>query len=173
MSATEALRAANEAGITVKMDGEGLLLQASTEPSQAVVQSLANEKLAILALLRSAQAKDWRTYFEVRTAVHRWARAGYRIGRGARIRGHRPALAVAAPRSATWYGAWLHSVRDQKRSPWQSSVPVLAGAGHLWVHSECHAPWLEMRLHQAALELCSIGVCPQQTPPFRASYKRV
>jgi hypothetical protein len=37
MSTTEALRAAQDAGVTVTLDGEGLVLEANTEPPQAVL----------------------------------------------------------------------------------------------------------------------------------------
>src|SRR5262249_56782505 len=55
MSAAEALRAAHAAGITVMFDGEDLVLEASAEPPQAVLDELARHKLSILALLRPGQ----------------------------------------------------------------------------------------------------------------------
>ena len=70
MSAAEALRAAHAAGITVMFDGEDLVLEASAEPPQAVLDVLVRHKLSILALLRPAQggwtAEDWRARFDER-----------------------------------------------------------------------------------------------------------
>ena len=70
MSAAEALRAAHAAGVTVMLDGEGLLLEANAEPPQAVLDVLARHKLSILALLRPSQdgwtAEDWQARFDER-----------------------------------------------------------------------------------------------------------
>jgi hypothetical protein len=70
MSAAEALRVARAAGITVRLDGEDLLLEANAEPPQTVLDVLARHKLTILALLRPGQgvwtAEDWRARFDER-----------------------------------------------------------------------------------------------------------
>jgi hypothetical protein len=52
MSAAEALRAARAAGVTVRSDGECLLLEANVEPPQAVLDVLVRHKHAILDLLQ-------------------------------------------------------------------------------------------------------------------------
>ena len=73
MSAAEALRAARTAGITVTLDGETLLLKATAEPPQAVLDALSRHKLAILDLLRPGQcgwtAEQWRAYFDKRYSL--------------------------------------------------------------------------------------------------------
>src|SRR5205823_5248057 len=46
MSAGEALRAAQEAAVTVMFDGESLVLEAKAEPPQAVLNALSRHKLA-------------------------------------------------------------------------------------------------------------------------------
>ena len=70
MSAADALRAAQAAGVTVMFDGEGLVLEANAEPPQAVLDVLARHKLSILALLRPGQdgwtAEDWQARFDER-----------------------------------------------------------------------------------------------------------
>ena len=48
MRAADALRAAHTAGITVTLDGDGILLEADAEPPQALLEALARHKLAIL-----------------------------------------------------------------------------------------------------------------------------
>ena len=40
----------------------------------------------------------------------------------------------------------------------ENGVPVLAGTGHTWLHSACHAPWLTERRHQAAEVMATMGV---------------
>jgi hypothetical protein len=52
MNAAEALHAACAAGVTVTLDGEGLLLEASAEPPQVLIDALVRHKRSILALLR-------------------------------------------------------------------------------------------------------------------------
>jgi hypothetical protein len=67
MSAAESLRAAQAAGISITLDGEGLLLEAVAEPPQSVLDALARHKRAILNLLRPGQSgwtpEQWRAYF--------------------------------------------------------------------------------------------------------------
>ena len=65
MTAFKALRAARAAGITVTLDSDALLLEASREPPQAVLDALVRHKLAIL---RSATA--WAMRMDARTMAH-------------------------------------------------------------------------------------------------------
>ena len=41
-------------------------------------------------------------------------------------------------------------------------VPVLAGAGHTWVHGQCLAPWLARRRAKAERALEDMGVCVER-----------
>jgi hypothetical protein len=52
VSAANALRAAQVAGVTVTLDGDGLVLEAVAEPPQSILDALARHKRAILDLLR-------------------------------------------------------------------------------------------------------------------------
>jgi len=54
MSAAEALKAARAAGISVHIDGDDLLLEASAPPPPAVLDLLSRHKAGIVALLRPA-----------------------------------------------------------------------------------------------------------------------
>jgi hypothetical protein len=54
-AAAEALKAARAAGVEVRLDGDGLVLEASDEPSAALLDRLAQHKAEILALLRSGR----------------------------------------------------------------------------------------------------------------------
>jgi len=37
-------------------------------------------------------------------------------------------------------------------------VPVLAGAGHPWLHGRCHHDWLAERRREAAVALRAVGI---------------
>jgi hypothetical protein len=52
VSAAEALKAAHDAGVSVAIDGDDLLLQASAPPPPVVLDALSRHKAAIVALLR-------------------------------------------------------------------------------------------------------------------------
>jgi hypothetical protein len=73
MSAAEALKAARAAGIKLAIDGDDLLLEASTSPPPAVIDSLTGHKTEIVAMLRSPRdgwsAEDWQLFFEERAAI--------------------------------------------------------------------------------------------------------
>jgi hypothetical protein len=70
MSAADALRAAHAAGITVRLDGDGILLEADAEPAQGLLDVLARNKVAIVDLLKQGLngwcAADWGAYFDAR-----------------------------------------------------------------------------------------------------------
>ena len=40
----------------------------------------------------------------------------------------------------------------------EDGVPVLAGTGHTWLHSACHAPWLAERRRHATEALRAMGM---------------
>ena len=73
MSALFALHAAQAAGVTVKVDGDGLLLEAPVAPPAKVIEALARHKPEILKLLSAIETEwdrdDWRAYFDERAAI--------------------------------------------------------------------------------------------------------
>ena len=91
MSAADALKAARVAGIELALDGDDLVLEASTAPPAAVFDALARHKAEIVALLRSGKdgwtVEDWRIFFEERAGIvefdggapRRWAEALARL----------------------------------------------------------------------------------------------
>jgi hypothetical protein len=160
VSATEALRAALAAGITVALDGESLVLEAETEPPQEVLDALSRHKLAILALLEPSReersAKHWRAYFERRRIA---------ASRNGLPREEADSLAFAncviewlnqhpapsAPGRCAWCG----------RQETQAAVVVPFGtepATHAWVHAECWAAWHGERTAHAAAVLRTMGI---------------
>jgi hypothetical protein len=73
MSAADALKAARVARIELVLDGDDLVLEASTAPPAAVFDALARHKAEIVALLRPGEdgwtVEDWRVFFEERAGI--------------------------------------------------------------------------------------------------------
>lgn len=73
MSAAEALRAARMAGIDIRVEDDGLALEAQAPPSAQVLELLAHHKPAIVSMLRPGRdgwsAEDWQTYFDERAGI--------------------------------------------------------------------------------------------------------
>ena len=73
MNATQALWEARAAGVTFRIDGGSLLLEANAEPPQAMLDALSRHKMGILALLRPADdgwsAEDWQAFFDERAGI--------------------------------------------------------------------------------------------------------
>jgi hypothetical protein len=58
MSAAEALRAAQAAGVTIKVDGDVLVLAAPARPSDDVLEALRHQKDEIVAVLRPSSSSS-------------------------------------------------------------------------------------------------------------------
>jgi hypothetical protein len=73
MSAAEALMLAAVAGIRIRIDGDGLALEAATPPAADVLELLARYKTDIVTLLREGNGvwagEDWREFFEERAGI--------------------------------------------------------------------------------------------------------
>jgi hypothetical protein len=72
MSAAATVEAAVAAGITIKVDGERLVLSATERPDDRLLEDLRREKPAILAYLRDVAAwtdEDWQALFDERAAI--------------------------------------------------------------------------------------------------------
>jgi hypothetical protein len=73
MSAAAALEAARAAGISVEIDGDDLVLEASAPPQPALLDLLSRHKGSIVALLRLADdrwsAGDWQVFFDERAGI--------------------------------------------------------------------------------------------------------
>src|SRR5260370_19635488 len=70
MSAVEALQGARAAGISVRIDGDGWVREASAPPPPAVLDLLSRHKAGLLTLLRPGRdgwsAEDWQGFFHER-----------------------------------------------------------------------------------------------------------
>ena len=72
MNAVQALEAARAAGITIALEGDDLMLQASAQPPEAVLELLSHHKPGIVVLLRpdrSWTAEDWRALYDERAGI--------------------------------------------------------------------------------------------------------
>ena len=73
MTAAEALRTARAAGVEIALDGDDLVLEASSPPPEPVLEALSRNKAGIVALLRPGgdgwSAEDWQVYFDERAGI--------------------------------------------------------------------------------------------------------
>jgi len=161
MSAVETLRAAHAAGITVTLDGDGILLEADAEPPQTLLEALARQKLAILDLLKPGRdgrcAADWGAYFDARKRLA--------ASQNGRSRAQAAALAFEC-----CVVEWLNRLSAPSlpgRCAWcgegESSSTVILPFGiepgtHAWLHSDCWHDWHSGRRANAVAALNSLGI---------------
>jgi hypothetical protein len=73
MSVTSVLGLAERAGVQIQIDGDDLLLSASSEPPKVILHLISSHKLDIVALLRLCKLgwspEDWQAYFTERAAI--------------------------------------------------------------------------------------------------------
>jgi hypothetical protein len=136
VSAAEALRGARAAGITVTIDGEGLLLEAVAEPPQFVLDALARNKRAIFDLLQSGQSPSEPGPSAPERCVIGW------------LNRH---PAPSAPGHCAWCG--------RAESPSAVVLPFGTEPGtHTWLHAECWPAWQETRRAHATAALAAKGI---------------
>jgi len=161
MSAAEALRAAQAAGIAIALDGDALLLEALAEPPQSVLDALVLHKREILNLLqpdrRGWGPQQWRAYFEKHYGI------AVRIA-------ERPNSSVRASALECCVVEWLNrhpAPSAPERCAWcsraESPGAVILPFGteprtHAWLHAECWPNWHEARRTEAILALGLMGI---------------
>jgi len=161
MNASEALNAVRAAGVSIKVDGDDLLLEATVPPPSAVLDALSYHKVSILALLRSVttgwSAADWRALFEERATLFQ------------RDGGLRRDLAQAKALEAC-IATWLN--KNPVTSPAGRCIVCSRGdrpndvvlpygttpPGAAWLHSTCWSTWSRDRRDQAGAALAAIGI---------------
>jgi hypothetical protein len=164
MSAAEALQAARAVGLTVRSDGDCLLLEADAEPPRAVLDALARHKPAILNLLRPGAfgwtADNWRAYFEDRCEAAR---------NNERTRAEAEAVALAC-----CVVNWLNhhpapsppgrcTCCGKTESPGAVLLPFGIEPGkHAWLHTQCWPAWHEARRIDAITALAAMGIVTRQ-----------
>jgi hypothetical protein len=152
VSAVEALKSALAAGVSVRIDGDDLVLEASTRPASAVLDALSRHKVAIVALLRPAQrgwtSDDWRAYCDKRAGIAKPS------GGLPRAKSEAQALACcviewlsrhpapSSPGQCAWCG--------RSESPGAVVLPFGTEPGtHTWLHAECWPAWHRERTADA------------------------
>jgi hypothetical protein len=160
MSAAEALRAAQAAGVAVTFDAEDLLLEASAEPPQDVLNVLARHKLSILALLRPGQdvwtAENWRARFD--------ERAGFLEHDGgwssleAEVQAFEQCIVEWLNVNPTFSLAGRCAWCGKAATPSVMVLPFGAGERHEWLHAACWAFWHQRRREEAAQALKEMGI---------------
>jgi hypothetical protein len=161
MRAAEALRVAQAAGVTVTLDGEGLLLEAKAEPPPAGLDALTHHKVAILALLQPGQGgwppEHWHAYFEKHTRIAT-SRDGLPEARAQALAFDRCVIewlnrhpAPSAPGRCALCG--------RPESPGAVVLPFGTEPGtHAWLHAECWPAWHETRWDDAMAALLVMGI---------------
>ena len=144
MSAAEALKAARAAGVSLRVDGDDLLLEATASPPASVIDALSRHKAEVVVLLRPAadgwSAEDWRAYFDERAGIAEFEGGLARVEAEARAfeccvcewLNKNPA--PSRPGRCVWCG--------QAGNEGATILPFgLEPSGHNWVHDGCWADW--------------------------------
>jgi hypothetical protein len=161
MSAVQALEAARDAGVRIRVDADALMLDAEAAPPAAVLELLSLHKAGVLALLRTASddwsGEDWRALFDERAAITEF--------HGGLSRKEAEARAFACCTAE-----WLN--RNPVRSPpdrclacggseqaHDSLLPFgTEPTGHAWLHSRCWDAWQAARKAEAVAALSTFGI---------------
>jgi hypothetical protein len=166
VSAAEAIKAAQVAGIGLGIDGDALMLEAVTAPPPAVLGLLARHKAGIVALLRESEhgwsGEDWIAYFDERAGIAEFD--------GGLARNQAEACAFAC-----CVVEWLN------RNPVRSPPGRCLGCGgsehahdnllpfgteqtsHAWLHSRCWPAWHAARKAEAIAALAAMGIDQPRT----------
>lgn len=166
MIAAAVLKAAEAAGVHIKIDNGDLVLEADAPPPDSIVDALSSEKAGIIALLktqngdsinqsnmalfpstRSSQVDQIPPFREApginpdETAINDWLNSN----------------PVATPPDRC---AWCFRAED----PDHAVVPFgVHGSGHIWLHGECWDPW---RLHRRQMAVKALKA--EKEPCHRA-----
>jgi hypothetical protein len=166
MKANDALRAAHVAGVSVRIDGNDLVLEASAAPPPAMLDLLARHKAGIVALLRPPNAgrwaEDWMAFYHERARV-------------AEFDGRLPREEAEARAFACCVVEWLNR-NPERSSPGRCHgcgqaehahdrlLPFgTEGTGHTWLHSRCWPAWHNARKANAIISLAAIGIDTPRT----------
>jgi hypothetical protein len=161
MSAAEALQAARDAGIQLRIDGDDLVLKASVPPPAPVLKLLSRHKADVVRMLRPAEdawsGLDWQVFFDQRAGIAEFD------GGLARPQAEAQAFVCCV---AKWLNQ--HPVSSQSGRCIACGGPDHAhdallpygieDTGHAWLHSRCWPAWYADRKAQAIAALASAGL---------------
>jgi hypothetical protein len=163
MSGAAILRAARVAGLDLRVDGDGLVLQALAPPPPEILDALARYKQEIIGLLRPGRdgwsAEDWQAYFDERAGI-------------AEFDGGLPRPEAEARAFEYCVVEWLN--RNFERSPpgrclacgdgdlpHDALLPFgIEPTGHVWLHSRCWPAWHAGQRAEAVEALKAMGIAP-------------
>ncbi|MBM3567327.1 MAG: hypothetical protein FJX46_01075 [Alphaproteobacteria bacterium] len=161
MSATAILRTARAAGLDLRVDGDGLVLQAHAPPPPEILDALASNKQEIIDLLRPGRdgwsAEDWQAHFDERAGV-------------AEFDGGLPRPDAEARAFECCVVEWMNL--SFERSPPGRCRACGGGdhahdvllphgtepTGHVWLHSRCWPAWHAGRKAEAVEALKAMGI---------------
>lgn len=167
MSPTDALNAARAAGVEILLDGDDLLLEASSKPPAAVLDALSQHKAEVVALLRFPRddwsADDWLAFFNERAGI-------------AEFDGDMPRREAEVHAFVCCIVEWLN------RNPVRSSPDRCLGCeqaalaqdpllpfgtestDYAWLHLRCWPAWHLRRRAEAASALAAMGIASAKSP---------
>jgi hypothetical protein len=161
MSAAQALSVARAAGIHLEVDGDDLLLEASSPPPADVLDLLTRHKADVLRMLRPAEdgwsAEDWQALYGERAGHFEFDCGLSRTSAEERAfeaciidwLNRNPARSPAG--RCVWCG---HAeTRDAVVLPYG-----IEPGTHAWLHAECWPAWHEFRRFQAKEVLARMGI---------------
>jgi hypothetical protein len=159
MTAADAMRIAENAGIQVTLDGESLVLAAAINPPAEVIEILALNKAAIVDLLRGANGEgaleEWRELFDERAGIAEFE------GGLSRKQAEVQALCHCVDewldrnlvRSSAGYCAFCGQSQGQLAEYiWGNST---RDPSEVWLHHECSLAWHRAR-RENAVEMLSL-----------------
>jgi hypothetical protein len=161
MRATEALKAARALGVELTVEGNDLLLEATSEPPAAAVEALVRHKAEIIKLLRTSGAvwspDDWQVFSEERAAVAEFAGGLPRAD--AEAQAFECCVVEWLNRNPTPSGAGRCAWCGQPQTHGAVVVPYGTEPGtHAWLHAECWPAWHELRRSHAQQALMRMGI---------------
>lgn len=161
MTAADALEAARRAGVGVRIESDGLTLEAAAPPPTEIMEQLASHKAAIIALLRPGpdgwSAEDWIAFFDERAGI-------------AEFDGGMSRRDAEAHAFACCVVEWLNrnparSMPDRCLGCGQTELaqdPLLPFGteyiGHAWLHTHCWPAWRSRREAEAVAILATMGI---------------
>jgi hypothetical protein len=163
MSAAEALREARMAGIDVRIEDDGLALEAEVPPPAEILELLARHKPGIVALLRPGRdgwsAEDWQLFFDERAGIAEFdggpshPEAEARAFECCVVEWLNRNLECSPPGRCLACGGGDHG-HDALLPHGFESI------GHVWLHSRCWAAWHAGCKAEAVAVLKAMGITP-------------
>lgn len=160
MSALAVLQDARAAGITIRVVGDGLGLEAQVPPPNEILHRLVRYKPEIVNLLRrSWSAEAWQAFFDERAGI-----LEHECGLSppeAEARAFKCCVAEYINQTHTASYSDVCAQCGTREAATRPLIPVgTEKVGHVWVLCNCLTHWQMVREHRAALALRDMGITP-------------